>query len=98
MREITGQLGWSEGRDGRKSFQLGQPLALPRNHEKHFVPAVEHLRNPDWSGDFRAELVPLQDVLRQALLVVEELVRIEGVVPDVFENGTMKFVRARLGD
>ena len=73
--------------------------ALPEGfvvrHEEQPVLSVEELRNPHWSAKGKAILVPLEWILRRALLKGVVL-RVELVVAKELEQRSVILVRARL--
>src|SRR5579859_6547277 len=97
MREVSTELGGRGYHLAGCCRQLRQPLALPRHHEEQPVLRVEYFRDRQRTTNFGAELIALQDVPPNALFVIEELVRIEVVIANVFEDGTVVLVGSRLG-
>src|SRR5262249_19343681 len=82
----------------RGTVSLGQPEIFDVDKEERFVTPIEKFGKADRPANVAAELIEDNEISRQAVNIVEEVVCIERRIPMLPEEPAMKFVRPLLGD
>ncbi len=98
VRKVAVQLLGGIDRHRRVQRSRRLPLALIADEEEQLVSSAEQLWDADRSAERGAELLSFEDRFRQVLLIVEEAVRIESVVPHEIEQAAVHVVCAGLRD
>src|ERR1700728_3315301 len=98
IREIPSQ--FSRGVGGDKSLVDGCRLALPLVAEKEEepVPTVQPLAQRNGAANHPSKLIALEHLARISQFIVDVVVGVECVIPEVFKKGFVQAVCSRLFD
>src|SRR5437764_3873244 len=96
MRKVARQLCWGISGELTGCYRLGLALTLVTAEEEKFVVAIETWQDNRATGSY-AELIPLENIARKAILIIKETVGIESVVAYVIVASHVQPIGTGLG-